>query len=296
MANEIRVRRNNIAGTTTNAPLAAGGTSITSANFVDLPVIDTTNHLILILDPLETAGAAEIVRVTAHSASSTTCTVVRGAENTTPREHALGTIWYHGPVTSDTIEVLTSSTRPAVPYTGEPLYETDTGVLRVYNGTSWVAPHTDPPACRVYHNANQSVTDNTVVTLAFNAERFDTATMHDTVTDNSRITIGTAGVYVVGGHAEIAAGTDYASSWIAIGINGGGTATALALSSDGTFTDGGTGVVHSISTAWKFAAGDYIQLLVYQNNTANAARNVLASAAPGKSYGCEFFATWIGRG
>lgn len=101
MANEIRLRRNNIAGTTTDNPLTSGATTINSPGFVDLPVVDTTNHLLLILDPLETSGAAEIVRVTAHAASASSLTVIRGAETTTPRQHALGTTWFHGPVASD---------------------------------------------------------------------------------------------------------------------------------------------------------------------------------------------------
>lgn len=138
MANEIRVRANNISGTTTNNPLTAGATTINSPGFVDLPVINTTNHLLLVLDPLEVNGAAEIVRVTTHVSSGTSVTVVRGAENTTPREHPLGTTWFHGPVTTDYTEVLTSTTRPTVPYTGEILYETDTGLYKSFNGTSWV--------------------------------------------------------------------------------------------------------------------------------------------------------------
>jgi hypothetical protein len=139
MANEIRVRRNNIAGTITNNPLTSGGTSITSANFVDLPTIDTTSHLLLILDPLEVVGAAEIVRVTAHSAASSTVTVVRGAENTTPREHALNTTWYHGPVVSDWSDILTSATRPAVPYEGQLIYETDTNKFFGFGGVDWAS-------------------------------------------------------------------------------------------------------------------------------------------------------------
>lgn len=101
MANEIRLRANNISGTTTDNPLTAGAVTINSPGFVDLPVVNTTNHLILILDPLETAGQAEIVQVTAHSASSSVVTVVRGFETTTPRQHSLGTTWFHGPVASD---------------------------------------------------------------------------------------------------------------------------------------------------------------------------------------------------
>jgi len=36
--------------------------------------------------------------------------------------------------------VCTSSTRPASPYDGQVIYETDTDFMLVYNGTAWVAP------------------------------------------------------------------------------------------------------------------------------------------------------------
>lgn len=137
MANEIRLRRNNIAGTTTDNPLTNVATTINSPGFVDLPTVDATNHLILILDPLETNGPAEIVRVTTHTAAASVVTVTRGAEGSSARSHAMGTTWFHGPVTSDTTEVLTSSTRPTIPYEGELIYETDTNKLVGFGGVDW---------------------------------------------------------------------------------------------------------------------------------------------------------------
>jgi hypothetical protein len=101
MANEIRLRSNNISGTTTDNPLTNVATTINSPGFVDLPTVDTTSHLILILDPLELAGPAEIVTVTAHSVAASVVTVVRGAEGSAARTHSSGTTWFHGPVASD---------------------------------------------------------------------------------------------------------------------------------------------------------------------------------------------------
>lgn len=101
MANEIRLRSNNQFGTITDNPLTVGATSITSAAFTSLPTVDTTNHLLLTLDPNETGGAAEIVKVTAHTAASDTVTVVRAQEGTSARSHVQGTTWMHAPVASD---------------------------------------------------------------------------------------------------------------------------------------------------------------------------------------------------
>lgn len=101
MANEIRLRSNNISGTITDNPLAIGATTINSAGFADLPVVDATSHLMLILDPQEVGGTAEIVRVTAHTAAATSVTVQRGQESSSARSHVFNTTWMHGPVVSD---------------------------------------------------------------------------------------------------------------------------------------------------------------------------------------------------
>ena len=137
MANEIRLRSNNQLGTITDNPLLIGATTINSPAFVDLPTVDTTNHLLLTLDPTETNGAAEIVRVTAHTAASSVVTVVRGAETTTPRQHPFGTTWYHGPVASDWTNLYTSGTRPTPAYEGQFIYETDTNKLMGFGGVDW---------------------------------------------------------------------------------------------------------------------------------------------------------------
>jgi hypothetical protein len=101
MANEIRLRVNNVSGTVSDNPLAIGATSITGPGISDIPVVDTTNHILLILDPAEIYGAAEIVKVTAHTAGSITATILRAQEGTTARAHILNTVWVHGPVVTD---------------------------------------------------------------------------------------------------------------------------------------------------------------------------------------------------
>lgn len=100
MANEIRLRSNNQFGAL-SVGITDVDTTLTSPDFVTLPTVDTTNHLILTLDPNETNGPAEIVRVTAHSAASTTLTVERGYEGSVARAHLSGITWLHGPVVSD---------------------------------------------------------------------------------------------------------------------------------------------------------------------------------------------------
>jgi hypothetical protein len=146
----------------------------------------------------------------------------------------------------------------------------------------------NPPACRVYHNANQSITDATETTVAFNSERYDTNTMHDTVTNNSRVTFNTAGVYVLTFCGLWPAAADYSLVYATFRLNG---ATVLDLDQRGT-TAFSANHTMQLTTTYQFAAADYVEVRVYQDNTANTARNLTVSA----NYSPELTATWVGLG
>lgn len=85
--------RNFLAGTITDNPLLIGATTINSANFANLPAVAAPNFMWLVLDPDASAGAPEIVKVTAHTASATSLTATRAQQSTTARQHASGTTW-----------------------------------------------------------------------------------------------------------------------------------------------------------------------------------------------------------
>jgi hypothetical protein len=116
------------------------------------------------------------------------------------------------------------------------------------------------PAARVYHSTNQSIANNTGVALAFNTESFDTDTIHDTVTNNSRLTCKTAGKYLITGTIEWAA-------------NATGIRQAI-LQVNGTTQPGideriGTAtypVTTTVVTLYDLAVNDYVELLGYQDS------------------------------
>lgn len=141
-----------------------------------------------------------------------------------------------------------------------------------------VAFFLNKPCCRVYNNANISITANTNTVLTFNTERYDTDGMHSTSAATSRITCVTAGKYMIGGHINWAsAGTD--RRFVQILLNGSASLGAQEL------TGGATSM--SVTTCWGLVAGDYIELQVYQNS--GGPLNVNAASA----YSPEFWATWI---
>jgi hypothetical protein len=86
-----------------SAGISDSATSISSAGLVDLQAVAGSDVVKVVLDPEALNGDPEIVYVTAHSASSTSATVVRGREGTTARSHNTSTAWVHA-ATSDDLE------------------------------------------------------------------------------------------------------------------------------------------------------------------------------------------------
>lgn len=84
---------NFLSGTITDNPLSSVATTVNSANFANVPAVASPNTMWLVLDPTGSAGAPEIVQITAHTASATSLTVVRAQQTTTARSHASGTTW-----------------------------------------------------------------------------------------------------------------------------------------------------------------------------------------------------------
>lgn len=142
----------------------------------------------------------------------------------------------------------------------------------------------------MFHNANQSIANNTETTVAFNSERFDTASMHDTVTNNSRITIGTAGLYLVTFSGVWQAGADYTYIYVYPRMNG--TVQIGVGTSTAPFNSASIRHHSLLTTVYKFAAGDYVEIRAAQANSAAAARTLdsIGNGSP------EFSATWIGLG
>ena len=97
-------------------------------------------------------------------------------------------------VTTGTI-ICTSSTRPASPFEGQTIYETDNSRQLVWNGSAWVAPSVTyrPPMCKVRRTSNVTSYGSSTE-FTWQAEDYDTDAMWTSGTD---VTINTDGVYVL---------------------------------------------------------------------------------------------------
>jgi len=121
-----------------------------------------------------------------------------------------------------------------------------------------------PPMCRVKQTTGQVVYDAANATLAFDAEDFDTDGMHDNATDNSRITIKTAGVYLVIASVRYTAGVSD-DTRISI-LNNGGNVGIDERGPNNTRSG------QQVMGYYDLAVSDYLEAQVYQNNSANTAR------------------------
>tara|TARA_R110002020_G_scaffold105272_1_gene245702 strand:+ start:386 stop:1033 length:648 start_codon:yes stop_codon:yes gene_type:complete len=138
-------------------------------------------------------------------------------------------------------------------------------------------------SCRAYNNANISIANATTTAVALNAERWDTDTMHDTSTNNSRITIKTAGVYVFDAQIRFADNTT-GDRMIDI-VHDGSTEIARAIW-HGT---AGTNTVdaRNLTVVYNMAVDEYVEMKVWQNS--GGALNIINTA----QYGIEFTAARV---
>lgn len=185
-----------------------------------------------------------------------------------------------GAATSEAIR-LASTGNLVADNTGCKVTENGTGQANRYSGNTGFAGSTfgttstssalgQDIGCRVFHAANQSIPNNAVTILAFNSERYDTDVMHDTVTNNSRITVNKAGKYLVTANVQFDIN---ATGRRLIGVVLNGT-TEFARHAVGPSPADVTAL--HISTIRNLAKGDFLEVQVFQ--TSGAALNVTSVA------------------
>ncbi len=135
--------------------------------------------------------------------------------------------------------------------------------------------HDNLPACRVYNSANQSINNTTLTAVTFNSERFDTDSIHSTVSSTSRLTCQTAGVYYIFGNG-VWASAPGANSFMCILLNAGTT-----IAAQGTVNNSVQNQTE-VSCLYKLAVSDYVEFVVFQSS--GGAINLLAAA----NYSPEF--------
>lgn len=77
----------------------------------------------------------------------------------------------------------------------DPTLDQEPVTLKYFEDNLPIGAYTE--GARVYHDIDQSIPNNALTIVAFNSERYDTDSIHDNVTNNSRLTCKTAGKYLI---------------------------------------------------------------------------------------------------
>jgi len=113
---------------------------------------------------------------------------------------------------------------------------------------------------RVYNSPAQSIPNATATVLAFNGEKYDTDTIHDNVTNNSRLTCKTAGKYLIFLNAAFES-NNVGYRWYEARVNG---VTIIAFSIQNAVN--GLGSTFPVVTTYGLSVNDYVEALVKQNS------------------------------
>jgi hypothetical protein len=139
------------------------------------------------------------------------------------------------------------------------------------------------PIVRAYNSANISINDSTLTALTFDSERYDTDTMHSTVTGTGKLTATTAGTYHIIGQVRFATSA-VGVRQISIRLNGTTTLAFKGMSAASASVHGDI-----VETDYQFNATDYVELIVYQ--TSGGALNVDVAA----NYSPEFMMHYVSK-
>lgn len=155
------------------------------------------------------------------------------------------------------------------PYTLHPILSADSDQLLICGAAGLLAepPTTlrEPPACLLHRSSVQTIANNTLTTVLFPVELYDTDNMHSTSSNTGRITFTTAGTYAVS--FNCAWNKNITGDRVARIRKNGTDVLATEAKDSGNDTDLIIG--HSILIEDSFAATDYVEALVQQTSGGN---------------------------
>lgn len=125
---------------------------------------------------------------------------------------------------------------------------------------TWATPASADVSCRAYQGSATSITTSWVA-LPFANEHYDTSTIHDNVTNNTRFTIPATGKYYLYAQMKISAN---AVTGLRARLNG---STIIAAATRG---NGGSPEYVQFFTEYSLTAGDYIEFMGYSGSTQNS--------------------------
>lgn len=142
----------------------------------------------------------------------------------------------------------------------------------------------DRPFCRLVQQVAQSIgTTDTALTFGASSENYDPFGLHDETTNNTRITVDRAGIWLVKGTVFITLSTTVTALTATLSING---AVQPARSRQKPNTNN-LATSQEVTEIFNLAASDYVELLGACSGTAT-------NSNVGGSFASTFMARYLG--
>lgn len=156
---------------------------------------------------------------------------------------------------------------------GAMYYNYGTNTFRGCSGGAWnnlgAGTSSTPDSVNVFNSTTESTATGANTTLTFDSENYDTNNIHALGT--SKLTIKTAGKYSIFGQVKWQQQTDTGYRGLIIMLNG-----TTTLAEVDTLNISGIKVNQNVSTQYQLNAGDYLELVVFQNS--GGALNTIAAS------------------
>jgi hypothetical protein len=146
----------------------------------------------------------------------------------------------------------------------------------VLNGSLGTAELGAIPGARATNTANQAIAESTPTVISLSTEGFDTANLHDTTTNTSRLTAPVTGAYQINGRVRWESGAAGVRT-LRIEKNL-GSAGAKTIAEEMSTASTANRMTQNVSTIARLAAGEYVELRVIQSSTGTSVDTL---AAPG---------------
>lgn len=134
------------------------------------------------------------------------------------------------------------------------------------------------PAVKVWKSTAQSITGSTETTLQWDVEDYDTDTMHDNSTNNSRLYAKTAGLYIITANVNYDIGSlpSMQQAYSFIRKNGSNVLDKFYIRGVNWGTGGGV-YSHTLAVMEPMAVNDYVEVRTYSNGSSPSVQGVLGS-------------------
>jgi hypothetical protein len=142
------------------------------------------------------------------------------------------------------------------------------------------------PAVKVTGPSDGAVATNTATPLMLGIERYDTAGMHETGANNSRLTAPVDGIFLVTAQVRWQYGTG--DRWLELRKNG----SHVIAAAQTEYYNSSESVSQEVTTQVRLGAGDYIQAVVRQSNNSSSPLSIVKHG----EYSPEFAMTWLAPG